>query len=54
MTKENKYKPGHPEFLKEAERLGLTGYQYMMQLVKEGILPDPTDVLFSSNLKRSK
>jgi hypothetical protein len=45
MTKENKYKPGHPEFLKEAERLGLTGYQYMRRLVIEGILPDPTNVL---------
>lgn len=44
MTKEKKYKPGHPEFIKEAERLGLTGYQYMRRLVEEGILPDPTNV----------
>ena len=41
---ESKHKPGHPEFLKEARRLGLTGNEYVQKLREKDILPDPTDV----------
>lgn len=46
MDRDNKrkYKVGSPEFLEEAKRLGLTGYQYMRKLVEEGVLPDPTKI----------
>ena len=39
-----KYNPMNKEFQKEAEKLGLTGYQYYSKLVKDGKIVNPTDV----------
>lgn len=38
---ENKYKVGHPEFIEEAKRLGLTPYEYRCKLVQERVLANP-------------
>lgn len=41
---ENKYKVGHPEFLEEAKRLGLSGFQYHQKLIRDGILVKSSDI----------
>lgn len=41
---ENKYRVGHPEFIEEAKRLGLTPYNYRCRLVQERKLVNPTDI----------
>lgn len=44
MANGNKYRVGHPEFLKEAEKLGLTGHEYYLKLLQEGVYPNPADL----------
>lgn len=44
MVNGNKYRVGHHEFLKDAEKLGLTGHEYYLKLLQEGIFPNPTDL----------
>ncbi len=39
-----RYHPCSKEFQEEANKLGLTGNQYIKKLVEEGKLPNPTDV----------
>ena len=44
MTKNQKYNPMSKEFQNECKRLGLTGYQYKLELIKEGKVINPTDI----------
>ena len=41
---EKKYNPMSKEFQNECKRLGLTGYQYKLELIKEGKVINPTDI----------
>ena len=45
----SKYNPMSKEFQEEAKRLGLTGNQLIQKYIKEGKLPNPTDINRKSN-----
>ncbi len=39
-----KYNPMSIEFQDECKKLGLTGYQYRLKLIKEGKVVNPSDI----------
>lgn len=49
-----KHNPCSKEFQEEAEKLGLTGFQYVQKLIKEGKLSNPTNIGRKRNQKLIK